>query len=311
MKRKVISIFIILMLTLFILSGCDSHEVDSVDEGTATIVETSVWKDSSNNEHKVSLLTNGKTAQLVLNESKEITLNHKTVDEIPIYEMYSSHNNGKIIFFFHGQGSRKEEYLFEMVNYVDSGYLCVTVDLEGHGERVISDTVMSVQATVDTAKDIDTLLDYYDTQSYAKTETFALVGLSQGGSVSYWYAAYGERTPSALVIGSSTPDYQYQNDDTALQNGKIVDSIWSEDEINAYIYTNNPINNVERFIDIPILSGNGLDDSVISYKGAEALEQMIVKHGNAHSQFYYFENVGHDVTEDFMSRVLPFLNENM
>ena len=59
------------------------------------------------------------------------------------------------------------------------------------------------------------------------------------------------------------------------------------------------------------MSGNGLDDNIISYKGAESLEKMIIQKGKTNSKFYYFENVGHEVTEDFMSKVLPFLNTNM
>lgn len=300
-------------ILIFSMCSCTNNTPsDTPDEGESSQISKTVWLDNDGQEHYVTHMTDGTTATQVKDEAQNIVLNHMLIDDVPIYEMYSEKvNTGKMVFFFHGQGSRKEEYLFEMISYAESGYLCVSVDTVGHGERITEETVMSVEATVDTAKDIDLLLDYYHTVNYASPETFALLGLSQGGSISYWYAAYGERIPSALIVGSTTPDYNYQKDDTAIKNGQLVDAIWKDAELDEFVKANNPINNVERFIEIPIMSGNGLDDNVISYKGAEELEKLIIQKGLSNSKFYYFEGVGHDVTEDFMSKVIPFLNKNM
>ena len=96
-----------------------------------------------------------------------------------------------------------------------------------------------------------------------------------------------------------------------MENGKTVDGFWDDAQLQAYIDENNPVNRLERFIDIPTLSGNGLEDTVVSYKGAEALEKAKFNAGYTNSQFFYFENLGHEVTEDFMMRVLGFLNQSM
>lgn len=313
MQCKKIMVFLICIpLFLLHLCACDLVKTNQYDEGTAEFQSEALWTDNEDQMHYAKSFTNGNTANRVLKESQDITLHHMLIDDISIYEMYiENENTGKMVFFFHGQGSRKEEYLYEMVNYAEAGYLCVTVDLDGHGERIKDETIMSVQITVNTAKDIDTLLDYYETIPYADTKCFALVGFSQGGSISYWYAAFGERIPTAMIIGSSSPDYKYQNDNTALCNGKFVDAAWNKDELSAYIDENNPINNAERLVNIPIMSGNGLEDKEISYKGAEELEKIITESGNTNSRFYYFEGIGHEVTEDFMSHMIPFLNNNM
>lgn len=311
--RKTIGIYILILILTLILCSCGNEDISNVpDEGDASLISEKLWYDSDNDEHTARFMSNGNTAAMVKNEAQNVVLNHIIVDDIPIYEMYSKEcNSGKMLFLFHGQGSRKEEYLYEMIAYAEAGYLCVSVDTVGHGERTSEEAIMSVEATIKTGKDIDVLLDYYDTVNYASTEKFALIGLSQGGSISYWYAAYGERIPSVLIVGSTTPDFNYQDDDTAIKNGKSIDSIWDEEKLGEFIKNNNPINNVERFLSIPIMSGNGLDDNIISYKGAESLEKMIIQKGKTNSKFYYFENVGHEVTEDFMSKVLPFLNTNM
>ena len=312
MKKSMLFTILSLILVLCLCSCSSNEKTSTIDEGSTSMIKETIWKDKDEKEHIASFMTMGTTAKMVVKEAPEITLNHIIVDEVPIYEMYSKDTcTGKMVFFFHGQFSRKEEYLSEMLNYAEAGYFCVTVDIVAHGERISNEEIMSIQATIDTAKNIDLLLEYYETNSLANPNNFALVGLSQGGSVANWYAAYGTRLPSAIIVGSTTPDFQYQEDNIAIKNGERTNAIWTDDVIQKFIDDNNPINNVERFIDIPIMSGNGLDDEVISYKGAESLEKLIVNKGNASSKFYYFEHAGHEVTEEFMRNVIPFLDNNM
>ena len=311
-KIKIFPCVLTFIILLSSLCGCNNENPAVHDEGNSQIINQTTWQDSDQNTHNATFYTHGKTASEVLADSSNISLNHIFIDDIPVYEKKSENNNsGKILFLFHGQGSRKEEFLFEMLNYVDAGYLCITVDLRGHGERLTEEAVMSVEQTVDTAKDIDTLLEYYHTVSYANTNTFAMLGLSQGGSVCYWYAAYGKHTPAAMIVGSSTPDYKYQNDNIALRNGENIDSIWSDEQFNDFINQNNPINEIDRLISIPVLSGNGLADNIVSYKGAELLEKAKIDAEHTQSQFFYFENVGHEVTEAFMMKAIPFLSKTL
>lgn len=310
--RKYRCALALMLVTVFVFSlcGCNNNTPDPYKEGISTVIKQTTWLDSAGNTHTADFYTAGKSADELKFDSSNIHLNHIFIDDIPVYEMYANEQERhKILFLFHGQGSRKEEYLQEMENYVNAGYLCVTVDLRGHGERITEESMMSMQLTVDTAKDIDTLLEYYRTISYANTDKFALMGLSQGGSVCYWYAAFGKHQPSAMVLGSSTPDFTYHEDDTAIKNGETVDSLWSEAQLQEYINKNNPVQMQEEWISIPILAGNGLSDSVISYKGTEQLEKAKIEAGFTDSIFMYFNNTGHEVTEAFMMNVIPFLDK--
>lgn len=291
----------------------DTKKDDSIpDEGTASLTETSNWHSKSDNaEHTVDTYTLGTTAERVRNDlSDSFVINHKMIDGVPVYEMYQNRSDqSPILFFLHGQSSRKEENLDEMATYAEAGYFCVAVDLQGHGERITDEQLMGLEITKNTAGDIDLLLDYYESCGLADPTRFALNGFSQGGSVAYWYAAYGKRTPSALVVGSTSPDYTYSYDDKCICNGEVMESVWSESEIQTFIEQNNPILHVDRMMTLPILSGNSMDDDVVSYKGSESLEKKLKEGGNKDIRFYYFDNAGHNVTDDFVEKILPFLQE--
>lgn len=317
MKKKNLVIIVVMILLLacvistavFLLQNHDQETVH--DEGTSAVENTESWISPVDQiQHTVSTYSLGTTAAEVSETLEGIKLVHKYIDDICIYEMYpSTLQNGGIVFFLHGQGSRKEEYLYDMVAYADEGYVCVTVDIEGSGERVSDEEIMSIQATVDTGEDINTLIEYYMNQAYADANRVAIIGLSQGGSIGYWYAAYGKYPLSALVVGSTTPNYLYYVDSTSIKAGAVGDSIWSEAKLNSFIKENNPVNNLPAFDSLPILSGHGMADSQISTKGDEEMELYLYSVGNKDAFYYYFDGVGHNVTEEYMQKVLPFLNK--
>jgi pimeloyl-ACP methyl ester carboxylesterase len=281
------------------------------DEGKVVQIESSTWTSPADqSQHSVKTYSLGTTADEVCKSLESIELNHKYIDDIAIYEMYPTNANAEsVIFFIHGQGSRKEEYLYDMTTYAEEGYVCVTLDIKGNGERTSDQTIMSVQATVDTGNDINTLIEYYQTMPFANTNQIALVGLSQGGSVAYWYAAYGRYPLSALVVGSTTADYTCYIDDSSITNGISGNSIWTQKQLDDFIAINNPVNNREAFDQLPILSGHGMDDPLVPTTGDEEMEQYLYSVGNQNASFYYFEQVGHEVPEEFMQKVLPFVQK--
>lgn len=291
-------------------AGDRSTEDPENTEQEEVLPKTTSWISEDNGEEhtetRYPLGTDAKAVSEVL--PPYMKLEHKFIDDIPIYEMYQSDlRNGSIIFFLHGQMGNKESYLYQMIDYAEEGYLCVSIDLEGHGERITDEKIMSAQITTDTGKDIDTLIQYYSTKDYADETYFALYGLSQGGSVVYWYTAFGEHTPKAIITGCATPDCKYHIDTACIQNGEFTEPIWDEETLENYIAENNPISRVERFYSIAIMSGNSYDDTVVSYKGAEELEKQLKDAGNSNISFHYFDDVGHSVTNEFVYDTIPFL----
>lgn len=281
-------------------------------EGETDMTASSVWIDARDQtEHSAATYKLGNTARRVERELPDnFIVSHRSVDDVFLYEVCREDvPDPPMLFFLHGQSSRKEENLDEMAAYADAGYFCVALDLQGHGERITDEPVMALEITKRTAEDIDLLLDYYDAVGTADTARFALIGFSQGGSVAYWYAAHGERTPCALAVGSTSPDYSYSYDDKCFCGGAVTDPIWSESEIDAFISEYNPILRADRMASIPILSGNGIDDDIVSYHGSEALERILKQGGSKDVRFYYFDGVGHDVPEEFAEKIMPFIQE--
>lgn len=300
---------------VFVFTRSEENKTNDLpDEGKSILTNSSSWnRTRDNTQHTVGEYSLGNTAERVKNDlSDEFEVSHKFVDEVPVYEMYRRDaKNAPIVIFLHGQFSEKEENLDEMTEYADAGYFCVALDLQGHGERISSEPLMALEITKNTADDLDLLLDYYEAAGLADADRFALVGFSQGGSVAYWYSVYGDRVPGALVVGSTSPDYSYSYDDKCICNGEVADPVWSEEETKAFVTQYNPIQHADKLMQMPIMSGNSINDDVVSYKGSESLEKILKKGGNTKIRFYYFDNAGHNVTTEFVSKVLPFIRQYM
>lgn len=313
-KKRILVIVLCAVLALagFLLLWFFWDDTDpAANEGTVQLEKTETWTSSRDgSQHTVSFYSLGASAREARSEAAPgIIIVHKFIDDIPVYEMYPQNGAGSILFFLHVQSSKKEEYLPEMIHYAENGYFCVTVDLAGHGERITEYPLMALEITKQTGEDLDILLDYYESSQLADADSFALFGVSQGGSAAYWYAAYGNRTPKALVVGCTTPDYSYYIDSICFQNGQLVKPVWTEREVQRFIQENNPINRMERFYQLPILSGNSFDDFIVPYKGSEQFEKKLKEAGNSDVEFCYFLGAGHDVTDGFLRKVLPFLNK--
>lgn len=297
------------------LSACSSLAEESEDnpnqvEATDIIAEDS-WTSSDGLSHRIVEHELDRRAQDIDSGSEGVTVRHFFIDDVPIYEERSdSASIGNLVIFIHGQESNKSEYLEEMCAYAAEGYVCVSFDLVGSGEWIIDEPLMSLQVITKSSEAIDTVIEYYLQSGYAG-DKFALIGISQGGSVAYHYAAYGSRTPSALVVGSATPDFTTLDDMTCIQSGERIEPVWSEDEYARYASENNPINNISAFYTLPILSGNGLDDTEVSPQGSQDLEKSITAAGNSEAQFNYYTGTGHEITRSFLQKMRPYVDKHM
>lgn len=298
------------VVVVLIIMNSGSGGEKANDEGASQKQSEKTWVSKTDKKkHSVALYSFGNTAdKLKENLSEDITIEHKFVDDVAIYEVHGNEGKQKILFLLHGQSSRKEEYLHDAISYAEQGYYCVTVDLYACGERILKDAVMSLEITAHTGKDIDLLLDYYESTALADSDSFGIIGFSQGGSVAYWYAANGKRMPKALIVGSTTPDYSYFNDKSCIKDGKEVEPIWSEKQIRDFIAANNPLNHMEKFEKLPIMSGNSVDDNVVSYKGSEDFEKKLCSK-NKNLSFYYFDGLKHNVSESFIRNIPAFLKK--
>ena len=114
---------------------------------------------------------------------------------------------------------------------------------------------------------------------------------------------------SAMVVGSTSPDYTSPKDDECICNDEPIKPTWSEKEIDEFIDKYNPIQHADKMMQLPILSGNSIDDDVVPYQASESLEKILKEGGNKDIRFYYFDNAGHNVTAEFTAKIKPFIQE--
>ncbi len=301
-------ISIILCLCYFsaLLTACQSIGNERKGVGDVTTLEEYEWISADDEvKHNICKYSLGELASEVASKNDSYIMEHLSIDGITFYYY---HPNGEqaapLIFFLHGQGSEKEEYLGDFNMYADCGFSCITLDLAGHGERKSSEPISALDATVTTSENIGTILDYLSQYK----DSFAIVGVSQGGSVAYHYAAYGEYTPFAIVVASTSPDFENSSDTSIIVNGSAQGN--TDAYSDEYVEQNNPIRNWQQFSCIPLLSGNVVNDPVVSVVGSQSLEQIYIENDIETSTFLYYSGDSHDVPAGFFNMIIDFLLQN-
>ena len=232
------------------------------------------------------------------------------IDEVPVIELYRADSRlAPVLFFLHDNESSKEQFVDEAAMYAQSGFLCVLFDMKGYGERASAEAVESIESAVQATADIDLLLEYYRLSPFADTDRFVIYGISMGGSAAWHYAAFGERTPTALIACSAAADYSALSDLGAVKNGKSQQPVWDEKRFMEYCISNNPIDHIEKLIQIPALVYQGMQDRTIPPETTQALERLLTSSGAQNNGFIYDDNGGHTVTIAFLNRILPFIKQ--
>ena len=123
---------------------------------------------------------------------------------------YEIQGDGFPIIFIHGVGSRKYSWN-AVINKLKNNYLCVTYDLRGHGDSLLTG---SNNFTMD-----DLIHDVEELRSHLNFKKINLVGHSLGGQIAPSYAKkYPERTKSLVML--STAAFR-----TDVEKKKILDLV--------------------------------------------------------------------------------------
>ena len=299
MKKSACITIMLVMIMLF--SGCSKDVKQEAKQPTE-------WPAADGSVHIVLNGERSREEQELLKRNPQWEVNHLWVDEVAVIEIYDKDGTGKpILLMFNEQGGKKEQLLQASTQYVDEGFFCVLMDMPGYGERIQDKTIESLEACVLATADIDLLLDYYRLHPEADVNRFAMWGFSMGGSAIYQYVAYGKRTPRAIAVACTSPDYTTIGNMGSVTNGKEAGPTWSEGSFKEYAQQHNPIDKVDRFINTSILSFNGLADKVIPPDGSQELEELLKVAGKRDMEFVYQEGVSHEISREYEERILPFL----
>lgn len=151
-----------------------------------------------------------------------------TVDGLKIHGNLFSNNtdskNKPVVLLIHGWESRQDRHFMLAEELANSGYLCVTFDMRGHGASEGDHTVFSRK---DFLKDVFAVYDFAVSQENNGTGDVIVLGSSFGAYMAALLSA--ERSVQALILRVPA-DYRDEGFDEPLyeQRNQIGHSQWKE-----------------------------------------------------------------------------------
>lgn len=313
------ALLLLIALSLMVLSGCATS--GSVDQKKPEEEKTSYSgigdsdngkneKSAAESSHSVEELALDSFTGSIGKQNKWAAIRHFRLDGIPVIGIGKAGGHSMpLLFFLHEQGGKKEDFIDLAVMYAELGYYCVLFDLPGYGEYVLPESIESIESAVLAADSIASLLDYYGTQPETDADRFALWGISMGGSAIYHYTAFGNKSPFAIVVACTSPDFSLIEDLGSVKNGKGSEAQWSESEFLRYIKEHNPIDHLKELLIPSVLSFNGLRDDVIPVEGSQKLEASFKENGKTDYTFIYDKQARHDMTPEFLDQAFGFMEK--
>lgn len=229
-------------------------------------------------------------------KSYGFTFRKLNIDGIQLYEAKSDDGQIKpLVIQIHGSGWHKDANV--AMDWASAEDVCVvSIDAAGSGESR-DGPLQAPAAWMETVKDIDTLIEYYNTVPDVDARNFGLTGSSMGGNISEYYTMYGKYKPRAICIENASADLTNEEAswDCFNKGASGQPPVWEESELWAFTSATAPLAHTECFKDIPMFICVGADDDTHSPANMEKFKNAVEALGNDKIVFHRFENVGHEV----------------
>lgn len=238
------------------------------------------------------------------------------IKDIPCIILKPRNKKGKLptIIFYHGWSSSKERQKFRGFILASLGYQVIIPDSINHGERNIIDynnvdnmanyfwkTVLN---NIEESKDIiDTSMDIYDMDP----GNIVVMGHSMGGFTAAGAFTHDNRIKTSVILNGSF-NWGMSNEIFLEQLGKNI-TVEEQDEIIRL----DPMNNLNKLLDRPILMVNGGSDTVVPMNPQKVFYDNIkgsYKDGSKIKLIKHI-NVGHFVTTGMMEDTAKWLKKNL
>lgn len=222
------------------------------------------------------------------------------IDGIPLYEIKKKSSEPKpLVIMLHGGGGHKD---LENAWFVStSEEVCaVTIDCAGSGESQ-DGPLQAPAAFMETVKDIDTLIEYYNTVPDVDATNFGIMGHSMGGNIAMYYVLYGKYKPTAINVMNSSADLSKENPFwDCFDKGKNGQTpIWTEEQFRSFAEKTRPLNHPEYFKDIWVYACCGDQDDTHFPATIEKLKKEIEALGGKKFVYHLFKGVGHDTPQSW------------
>lgn len=232
--------------------------------------------------------------------SNGLSVRKLEIDGIPLYEGKKDDGELKpLVIQLHGGGWHKD---FDFATCVahDENVCAVAIDCSGCGESQ-DGPIQAPAAWMETVKDIDTLIEYYNTIPDVDATNFGLIGYSMGGNISEYYTIYGKYKPTAICLenaGSDLTDTGAAWD--CFNKGRSgLKAIWTEEQLQNFTTATAPLSYPEYFKDIWVYMCVGELDDTHSPAKMEEFKNAIEALGSRKVVYHLFKGVGHETPQSW------------
>jgi GntR family transcriptional regulator len=228
-------------------------------------------------------------------DRKGMVYQRLSMGDIEFIKMYRDDGKEKpVMFVIHGGPGKKEQVLDWVNKYSHEGFYTITLDVAAHGENNRG-PMLNMDAWLETIGYIDTLIEYAKKSKQVDSKRFGIAGFSMGGTIAFLYGARGKYIPSVLLPEIGTPDF------TEILNGRangIYDhsNFIGEDtseEIIKKAQELSPLNDIERFINIPMYARFGETDDKCGIGGVRLFIDKLKKAGGTIQELTILAGYGH------------------
>ena len=221
------------------------------------------------------------------------------IDGIHLYEVKKDDNTLKpLVIQLHGAGTAKS--IYSAISWEEENVCFVSIDCAANGES--QDGPLQAPAVfMETVRDIDVLIEYYNTIPDVDASNFGLFGTSMGGETALLYVIYGKYKPTAINVEIANPE--------PLANGPMthcfdkgtegVTSIWTLIQLLNFVNDFKPANHPEMFTDIWVYACCGQDDFHNPPQKMEAFKQAVEDLGGEKFIFRAYEGISHEVPDSW------------
>lgn len=225
------------------------------------------------------------------------------IDGIPLYEIKRKDSEPKpLVIVLHGGGWHKDlDYAAGMS--MDKNVCMVAIDCAGSGESQ-DGPIQAPAAFMETVKDIDTLIEYYNTVSDVDATKFGIMGHSMGGNIAMYYVLYGKYKPTAINVMNSSADLTDEGPKwDCFDKGKNGQTpIWTEEQLKSFSAATAPLNHPEYFKDIWVYACCGELDDVHFPATVEKLKKAVEDLGGKKFVYHLYKGVGHDTPQSWVNK---------
>lgn len=218
------------------------------------------------------------------------------------------------IIFYHGWSSNKDAQKFRASIISCLGYQVIIPDSIYHGDRKALDEYNQENATryfwdviLNNIAESDEIIDYGLSYLNVDSERIGLIGHSMGGFTAAGVFIQNENISTSVILNGS---FNWQGSNNIFKE-HLDDFGNLKEETQERVDRLDPMNNIERLGNRPILMLNGGSDPVVDKRPQIEFYEKILSSYEDKSRLNYIEypNLGHFVTTNMMEDACTWFNQ--